>query len=122
MVNRLDIYHFLNMRRSLKSFMHLARLTTRFAIDRLKYSRGTRLVIGNAMIAALLKAAIDRGVCERTSIGLLVFPHIVTDRAKPGIIAVNDRAERFVNEANSYHRFVQGFVEATVLITEPWGI
>jgi succinate dehydrogenase/fumarate reductase flavoprotein subunit len=34
------------------------------------------------------------------------FPHIVTDRARPGIIAVNDQAERFVNEANSYHRFV----------------
>jgi succinate dehydrogenase/fumarate reductase flavoprotein subunit len=31
----------------------------------------------------------------------------VTDRAKPGIIAISERGERFVNEANSYHRFVQ---------------
>ena len=40
-VNRLDIYHFLNMRRSLKSIVHLACLTANFAVDRLTYSRGT---------------------------------------------------------------------------------
>lgn len=33
------------------------------------------------------------------------FPHLVTDRAKPGVIAVNQRAMRFVNESNSYHHF-----------------
>ncbi|WBY02884.1 FAD-dependent oxidoreductase [Ramlibacter tataouinensis] len=35
------------------------------------------------------------------------FPHLVTDRAKPGIIAINRLGKRFVNEADSYHRFVQ---------------
>jgi succinate dehydrogenase/fumarate reductase flavoprotein subunit len=35
-----------------------------------------------------------------------VFPHTVTDRAKPGIIAVNALGRRFVNEALSYHEFV----------------
>lgn len=35
------------------------------------------------------------------------FPHLVTDRAKPGVIAVNQAAQRFVNESNSYHHFVQ---------------
>jgi succinate dehydrogenase/fumarate reductase flavoprotein subunit len=34
-----------------------------------------------------------------------VFPHTVTDRAKPGIIAVNAAGKRFVNEALSYHEF-----------------
>jgi hypothetical protein len=34
------------------------------------------------------------------------FPHTVTDRAKPGIIAVNASGRRFVNEALSYHEFV----------------
>ncbi len=34
-----------------------------------------------------------------------VFPHTVTDRAKPGVIAVNQRGQRFVNEALSYHEF-----------------
>ncbi|MBR0984866.1 FAD-dependent oxidoreductase [Bradyrhizobium liaoningense] len=35
-----------------------------------------------------------------------VFPHIVTDRAKPGVIAVNAAGRRFVNEALSHHEFV----------------
>lgn len=35
-----------------------------------------------------------------------VFPHTVTDRAKPGVIAVNKAGRRFVNEALSYHEFV----------------
>ncbi len=35
-----------------------------------------------------------------------VFPHTVTDRAKPGVIAVNVAGKRFVNEALSYHEFV----------------
>src|SRR5699024_4756054 len=31
------------------------------------------------------------------------FPHLVWDRAKPGLIAVNQAGERFVNESASYH-------------------
>lgn len=37
------------------------------------------------------------------------FPHFV-DRAKPGVIAVTRRGTRFVNEANSYHDFIQALV------------
>ncbi len=36
-----------------------------------------------------------------------VFPHTVTDRAKPGLIAVGQDGRRFVNEAMSYHEFVR---------------
>ena len=36
-----------------------------------------------------------------------VFPHLSLDRAKPGLIAVNGAGRRFVNEADSYHDFVQ---------------
>jgi succinate dehydrogenase/fumarate reductase flavoprotein subunit len=39
-----------------------------------------------------------------------VFPHTVTDRAKPGIIAVNASGQRFVNEAVSYHEFVRAML------------
>ncbi|MET4442108.1 succinate dehydrogenase/fumarate reductase flavoprotein subunit [Bradyrhizobium sp. GM2.2] len=35
-----------------------------------------------------------------------VFPHTATDRAKPGVIAVNAAGRRFANEALSYHEFV----------------
>lgn len=37
-----------------------------------------------------------------------LFPHLSLDRAKPGLIAVNGAGKRFVNEAASYHDFVQG--------------
>ena len=36
------------------------------------------------------------------------YPHLVWDRAKPGLIAVNSAGRRFVNESNSYHEFVLG--------------
>lgn len=209
MVSRPDIYHFLNMKRSVKSLWYATRLVLRFMKDRLSYSRGTRLVIGNAMMAGLLRSALDKGVqfelgaqtsalrtdasgavvgvrvrlaggeevdiaargvilatgglsrapqapadrpdtrqdhlsmaaplADATMIAMAeklgakvggglvdnfywtplsqarhedgrleTFPHIVTDRAKPGVIAVTEKGKRFVNEANSYHRFVIG--------------
>ena len=37
-----------------------------------------------------------------------LFPHLAMDRAKPGLIAVNAAGRRFVNEAVSYHDFVEG--------------
>jgi succinate dehydrogenase/fumarate reductase flavoprotein subunit len=41
-----------------------------------------------------------------------VFPHILLDRAKPGLIAVNSDGRRFVNESDSYHDFVEGMFRA----------
>ena len=41
-----------------------------------------------------------------------VFPHFI-DRAKPGLIAVTPDGKRFVNEANSYHDFVQALFGVT---------
>lgn len=41
-----------------------------------------------------------------------IFPHTVTDRAKPGLIAVNHSGQRFINEACSYHAFVSEMLRA----------
>lgn len=189
-----------------------ARLLSRYLIDRLSYSRGTRLVLGNALVARLLRALQVRGVpvvtdaiplalllkdgrvngvlcddagqdqalparlgvvlagggfpanpemrannlpqpvaectpaapgCDGSTIAMglaagaalgpsgsdnalwfpsslstrrdgsiAVYPHIVLDRAKPGLIAVNQRGERFANEACSYHEFVRAMYAA----------
>ncbi|EIK93638.1 fumarate reductase/succinate dehydrogenase flavoprotein domain-containing protein [Pseudomonas sp. M47T1] len=207
MVNRVDIQHFLSLRRSPRSLWHCVKLMARYGCDRLRYTRGTRLTVGNALIARLATTAFEKGVqlwlsAETQSLisengaitGLTIryngqtlrvqacggvvcaaggfaaatdagqrrpgtgsghlsmsppnnngdslalataagarlgeglaadffwapvsqllrpngelerFPHLVTDRAKPGIIAVNRAGQRFVNEANSYHCFVQ---------------
>ncbi len=40
-----------------------------------------------------------------------VMPHFI-DRAKPGVIAVTRQGQRFANEGNSYHDFVQDMVKA----------
>lgn len=212
MVNRVDIQHFLSFRRSPKSLWHCLRLMARYGRDRLRYPRGTRLTVGNALIARLATTAFDKGlslwlnartesliveqgrvigvVVERegrservlTSGGVVCamggfaagsiaasqrpntgaphltmspeansgdglrlgsqvqaatgqhmaanffwapvsevtyadgrkerFPHLVTDRAKPGIIAVNKAGQRFVNESDSYHAFVEAMFKA----------
>jgi succinate dehydrogenase/fumarate reductase flavoprotein subunit len=40
------------------------------------------------------------------------YPHLVWDRAKPGLIAVNGNGVRFVNESASYHDFVTAMYES----------
>jgi hypothetical protein len=46
-------------------------------------------------------------VATRKDGSTAVYPHIVLDRAKPGLLAVNTAGTRFVNEAVSYHEFVR---------------
>ena len=41
-----------------------------------------------------------------------LYPHLVLDRAKPGLIAVNGIGRRFCNEAASYHDFVEAMFES----------
>ncbi len=41
-----------------------------------------------------------------------VYPHTVTDRGKPGMMAVNGDGRRFTNESNSYHEFVKAMFQS----------
>jgi hypothetical protein len=54
MVDRDDIFHLLRIGQSFKSFWYSLKIISRHLLDRLLWSRGTRLVMGNAMIARLL--------------------------------------------------------------------
>lgn len=49
-----------------------------------------------------------------------VYPHTVTDRGKPGLIAVDRQGRRFVNEAVSYHAFVLGQLAAGPQAVPAW--
>lgn len=63
MVGKADIQALLGRNHSGSHLLHSARLIGRYAADRLKgYSRGTRLVMGNALIAQLLYSLIQAGV------------------------------------------------------------
>jgi 3-oxosteroid 1-dehydrogenase len=212
MVSKPDIEPLLHPFRSWRAFCHAAGLLLRHAADRLSHRRGTRLVMGNALVGRLLyslrkrnveilvesklvelikaggavvgavietpggieKIQARRGVVlatggigwnhalrsellpepaqryslsPRTNTGdgieiarragagldrahdsaafwmpvsvlrddrgnVSVWPHIIMDRAKPGLIAVTAAGRRFVNEANSYHDFVQGMLRS----------
>lgn len=209
MVGRDDIPHLLKPFGSLKSFMHVARLLVRHGADRLTRMRGTRLIMGNALVGRLLFSLRLKNVPIRLNCGLVeligdaaqiegavieqngvrerirarrgvalatggfsgsekfraewfpkevrhtsafagndgggiaaartvgaaagdsgnpafwfpvsilrengketIFPHIVLDRAKPGLIAVNSAGLRFTNEADSYHDFVEGMLRS----------
>jgi len=48
------------------------------------------------MPASVMTAGSDR----------FAFPHVIADRARPGLIAVDSGGRRFTNEADSYHDFV----------------
>lgn len=208
MVNRLDIPHLRKAGRSFHSTLRSLQLVSQYALQRLRWPRGTTLHLGNALAARLYASLLDNGVeivfgasvdrlmvgrgrvagvrlaGRSTSIGARkgvvlatggfshdrelrknlfpkaaglvsatspagtgdglklatdigaglatdvadaaywapaslfrrddgsegVFPHTVTDRAKPGVIAVNAGARRFVNEALSYHEFVRAML------------
>lgn len=70
MVSRGDIDHLLKMNRSMVSFVHAIRLLVRHASDRLRHPRGTRLVMGNALVGRFVRSLLDRDVdiVMRTSV------------------------------------------------------
>ena len=62
MVGRNDLPHVFKMTQSAKSALHVGRMVARHARDRLRHSRGTRLVNGNALVAKLAVNAFARGI------------------------------------------------------------
>lgn len=63
MVGKADVTALLGRMRSLSNFAHSTRLVGRYAWDRLSgYGRGTRLVMGNALVARLLYSLMQAGV------------------------------------------------------------
>jgi succinate dehydrogenase/fumarate reductase flavoprotein subunit len=76
-------------------------------------STGDGLALGQAVGGALAEAAISPAFWTPASLPATrdgrpgVYPHTVTDRGKPGMLAVNVAGLRFTNEADSYHEFVR---------------
>jgi FAD binding domain len=54
MVDRTDINHLLGLTKSFTSFAYSAKIIVHHALDRLFHPRGTRLVMGNALVARLI--------------------------------------------------------------------
>jgi succinate dehydrogenase/fumarate reductase flavoprotein subunit len=81
-------------------------------------NRGDGLAVGKRLGAATELEKSDSGLWAPVSLvprqdgSIGLFPHLVLDRAKPGLIAVNSAGRRFVNEAVSYHDFVLAMFES----------
>jgi succinate dehydrogenase/fumarate reductase flavoprotein subunit len=56
MVGKADIQALLRRYESWRDFLHSARLVARYASDRVRHARGTRLVMGNALVARLFQS------------------------------------------------------------------
>ena len=78
---------------------------------------GATLRLAQAVGGALGEPRDDNAFWFPSSVGrrrdgtTAVFPHI-WDRAKPGIVAVDEAGRRFVDESVSYHRFVRAMYAA----------
>jgi succinate dehydrogenase/fumarate reductase flavoprotein subunit len=84
-----------------------------------EFNRGDGLAIGEQLGARIAPEEHRRSglwtpasVTTRADGSRGLYPHLVLDRAKPGLIAVNAKGERFVNEAVSYHDFVEAMFDA----------
>ena len=80
-----DMPHIARVTRSFRSFTHIARLALRFAFDRLRHPRGTRLTMGNAMAGRLLRSALNAGVELWNDTPMLEL--INEDEAIKGVVA-----------------------------------
>lgn len=54
-------------------------------------------------------------VAQRPDGTTAVYPHIVLDRAKPGLVAVGRSGLRFTNEAASYHEFTRAMLRSSTV-------
>jgi succinate dehydrogenase/fumarate reductase flavoprotein subunit len=70
--------------------------------------------IGGEIVSNLESSALwmPSSIMRQRDGHLSVFPHIILDRAKPGLLAVDGSGRRFVNEADSYHDFVAAMLHA----------
>jgi succinate dehydrogenase/fumarate reductase flavoprotein subunit len=70
----------------------------------LQFAQNAGAVLGTGHAGPALWAPVSVHHCAGGT--QVRFPHLVWERAKPGLMAVNGNGQRFANEATSYHEFV----------------
>ncbi len=92
MVDRNDIFHLLRLTKSFASLRHAVKLVTRYIADRFRYPRGTRLVMGNALVGRLLYS-----LAQRSNVSLLMetsVERIQVDAAGTYALSLRQGSER----------------------------
>ncbi len=92
MLDRTDINHLLSIKKSAKSFAHAVRILSHYGLDKLAGRRGTRLMMGNALIGRFLLSLQERGaaILVNTSTQSL----LTDDRGVCGVVLMSDAATR----------------------------
>jgi succinate dehydrogenase/fumarate reductase flavoprotein subunit len=72
--------------------------------DGIAIARAAGATLGSGHFAPAFWAPVS--ILQRPDGSQVRYPHLVWDRAKPGLMAVNAAGRRFVNESTSYHEFV----------------
>jgi hypothetical protein len=96
MVDRTDIGHLLASTTSMASLLHSTGLLARYARDRLSHRRGTRLVMGNALVARLLYSLMLRGVDIVTGASLAKIVRVADESVKSAVLT-SDNASREIS-------------------------
>ncbi|WP_431310386.1 FAD-dependent oxidoreductase [Limnohabitans lacus] len=78
--------------------------------DGLRLGESAGGVVAGDLVQAAALAPVS--LVPRPDGSMAHFPHLI-ERAKPGLIAVTAQGQRFANEANSYHDFMQDLLAAT---------
>lgn len=109
MVDRDDIAHLLKLGKSAKSTAYSAKLIARYYIGRLRHGRGTRLVMGNALIGRMLMAALKLGVDILTETETTSF--VMDENGVSGLTLRQQRIERAVDVAGGIILASGGFAQ-----------
>lgn len=109
MIDRDDIDHLLKMTKSMKSFWHSFKLIARHGRDRLRHPRGTRLLMGNALVARMLFEARKRGVVILTQAHVTGL--VVTDGAVTGLSISQSGVSRTLEVAGGVVLATGGFAQ-----------
>ncbi|KPK06645.1 MAG: succinate dehydrogenase [Betaproteobacteria bacterium SG8_39] len=96
MIGRPDLPHFRAVTRSPRAALRVARLVLEYAWQRFFAPRGTRLVLGNALVAQLFKTVLDRRVALR--FGTRATRVVIEDGRAVGVEIVQDGARGAATE------------------------
>jgi succinate dehydrogenase/fumarate reductase flavoprotein subunit len=96
MVDRTDIGHLLSSTKSIKSLLHSTKLFARYGCDRINHRRGTRLVMGNALVGRLLYSLMLRDVDIITQASLASIVRSVDGRVS-GAVLVSEGVSRDIS-------------------------
>jgi succinate dehydrogenase/fumarate reductase flavoprotein subunit len=107
MVDRTDIGHLLKLKDNLASFRHAATILARHGLDRLSHPRGTRLVMGNALIGRLLLSLIKRDVDIVTGTSVSAIGE--EEGRVTGLTLMNEGATRRIRISSAFVMASGGF-------------